>query len=343
MAYPWLVSVNFESGDGTNTDNETDTGSLLDFPHYTELARHGMTPYRGSYCMRWFTNSDTGDTNDHTVRIDAVNIGEDVTAFFAFKLYLGKDLRFTANDDILLVQFEETEDTTTGASLFLRMINSTDVISLALGDGTTIDTTTLAEIKRGRWYDVEVKMKADLQGAGTLDLYLDRGINSLISLSSLTMAPVVDALIGTSGTETTTAGTILFDDIRFDDGQIYGDLERYGVHNYRMANVSGTTQSDHPIIGPGKFSCMVTGTSTDGVLKLYDSDGVPNRLQPFLTIKNTTANVMTPGHDIFEVSHGVFATLTGTNAEAYFSIDQGGMLSDGAMINRGLARKYERL
>ena len=334
MAFPWVFESNFESGDNSEWDAEIDSAGVLDFPHYTELARHGMAPYRGAYCARIVL----GDTAAHTLRGDIMNITEDGTAFFHYKLYLSKDLKFTADDDILLVLFEEVEDTTTGATLFLRMINSTDVISLALGENETISTTTLVEIKRGRWYDVEVKMKADTQGAGTLDLYLDRGISSLISITSVTALPIVDVLVGVQGGVTTTTGTILFDDVRFDDAQVYGDLERYRPRNVRM-----TTPADHPIIGPGKFSCMVTDLGGDGVLKLYDSDGVPNRLEPFATIRNKTSGAMTPGHDIFEVSHGLYATLTGTTAEAYFSIDRGGMLSDGAMINRGLARKYERL
>ena len=337
MAYPWIFEANHESGDNTEWDAEIDSEGVLDFPHYSELARQGMAPYRGAYCVR----IKLGDTSAHTLRGDAMNIAEDGTAFFHYKLYLGKDLKFTADDDILLALFEETEDTTTGAALFLRMINSTDVISLALGENETINTTTLAEIKRARWYDVEVKMKADSEGAGTLDLYLNRGITSRISITSVTSAPIVDVLVGVQGGLTTTTGTILFDDVRFDDGQIYGDLERY-----RPRNVRSTAAADHPIIGPGSFAVMVTGTGDDATLTLYDSDGVPNRLEPFAKINQanaSTTNETVPGHDIFQVAHGLYITLTGTNAEAYFSIEKGGLHSDGAIINRGLARKYERL
>ncbi len=333
MGYPWIFEANHESGDNSEWDAEIDSESVLDFPHYSELARHGMAPYRGAYCVR----ITLGDTAAHTLRGDAMNIAEDATAFFNYKLYLGKDLKFTADDDILLVLFEETEDTTTGATLFLRMIASTDVISLALGENETINTTTLAEIKRGQWYDVEVKMKADTQGAGTLDLYLNKGINSRISITSVTAAPIVDVLVGVQGGLTTTTGTILFDDVRFDTAQIYGDLERY-----RPTNVHVTAVADHPLIGPGSFAVAITGTSTNAVLSLYDSDGVPNRLEPFAKIRNLTANEMVPGHDIFDVNHGVYATLTGTAAEAFFSIEKGGLHSDGAIINRGLANGRER-
>jgi len=269
-----------------------------------------------------------------------MNITEDSTAFFNYKLYLGKDLKFTADDDILLVLFEEVEDTTTGATLFLRMVESTGVISLALGENETINTTTLVEIKRGRWYDVEVKMKADTQGAGTLDLYLNKGTTSLISITSVTALPIVDVLVGVQGGLTTTTGTILFDDVRFDELQIYGDLERY-----RPRNVRSTAAADHPIIGPGSFAAMVTGTGDDATLTLYDSDGVPNRLEPFAKINQanaSTTNETVPGHDIFQVSHGLYITLAGTNAEAFFSIEKGGLHSDGAIINRGLANGRER-
>ena len=35
MAFPWIFHSNFESGNNSEWDSETDTGAQLDFPHYS--------------------------------------------------------------------------------------------------------------------------------------------------------------------------------------------------------------------------------------------------------------------------------------------------------------------
>ena len=68
MAAPVNFASHFDMvaaqvGDGGNWDSEADTGSKLDFPHYSELVRStgSPVPFRGAYCMR----IQPGDTNDH--------------------------------------------------------------------------------------------------------------------------------------------------------------------------------------------------------------------------------------------------------------------------------------
>ncbi len=250
MAFPWVFESNFESGDNSEWDAEIDSEGVLDFPHYTTLSREHQAPYRGSYCMR----IRLGDTAAHTVRGNAMNIAEDGTAFLSFYLYLSNDLRFTADDDILLALFEETEDTTTGVTLFLRMVTATDVISLAMGENETINTATLTPILRGRWYHVEMKVKADTQGAGTMDLYVNSSTASA-SVTSVTAAPILDVLLGVQGGLTTTTGVLLYDDVKFDDGQIYPNTSQY-----RLKNAYVTAAADHPFVGPGRFSIAGIGT-----------------------------------------------------------------------------------
>jgi hypothetical protein len=135
------------------------------------------------------------------------------------------------------------------------------------------------------------------------------------------------------GPDAGTSGTVLIDDIIYDNtGQIYRDKQRYRTQNAHIYQAS-----DHPIIGPGRFACAVTATGTDGVLSLYDSDGVPTNLTPIAVIRNVSANEFTPGHDIFTVDHGLYTTLSGTGAQAFISIERASAVSDATVLSRGRA------
>ncbi|MES0340663.1 MAG: hypothetical protein ABUK15_11525, partial [Anaerolineales bacterium] len=82
----YIFSSSFDTGTNAGWDTESDTGALLDFPHYTELARAvgGGTPYRGAYCMR----ITPGDTNDHTLLEGDLNIADTATAWTRFSLFV---------------------------------------------------------------------------------------------------------------------------------------------------------------------------------------------------------------------------------------------------------------
>lgn len=340
MAFPWVYQANFESGNNSEWNNEADTGSNLDFPHYIDLARAGMTTYRGAYCMR----VRMGDTNDHTLRADAANIAEDGTAFLNFYLYLGKDLAFSADDDIHLVHFEETEDTTTGATLFLRMINSTDAISLALGENETINTTTLYQIKRGRWYNIEVKMLADTQGAGTLDLYVDNS-TAAISITSVTSAPILDIIFGVTDGLTTTTGTILFDMVTFDEGQVYPNRER----RPKTVNID---KSQSIFVGPGWIeSAALLTTGGSEVMRLWDTD-VANTDNADAFVTELDDAIFTSVSGPIEFKRGCYATISGTNEQGQVVLidrgDRPGVFgpryhSDANIVNYGLRKRKARL
>jgi hypothetical protein len=84
MAFPYIFEENFELGTKGDFDTETDTGSLLDFPHYSTLAniKNAPMPYRGAYCARIIL----GDTNDHTLTEGAIDIADEGTASVRFYL-----------------------------------------------------------------------------------------------------------------------------------------------------------------------------------------------------------------------------------------------------------------
>ena len=84
MSFPYIFHENFESGTKGSFDTETDTGSLLDFPHYSVLAfdPNSMMPYRGAYLLR----NALGDTNDHTLTEGDIDIADGGTAYFKWQM-----------------------------------------------------------------------------------------------------------------------------------------------------------------------------------------------------------------------------------------------------------------
>ena len=106
MAFPFIFHANFEGGSNAEWDSEADTDGVLDFPHYSELARSPMpnhTPFSGAYCMRVVLN---GGTNDATLTEADINVGSSVTNHFAFNLLIGDDFDATVNDTLVLLELQ---------------------------------------------------------------------------------------------------------------------------------------------------------------------------------------------------------------------------------------------
>jgi hypothetical protein len=150
------------------------------------------------------------------------------------------------------------------------------------------------------------------------------------TITALDQGVPVDAKFGVIGPDAGTSGTVLIDDIVVDDLQIYANRERFPL-NWHV-----TAVDDHPIIGPGRFSAAVTGSAANGVLNIYDSDGVPNRLEPIAVLRQGGGTgEFIPGHDVFEVRHGLYVTTSGTDVQAFISIERGGMRSASALVVHG--------
>ena len=336
MAY----NENFESGTRGNFDEENDTGSILDFPHYTTLARFGMTPYRGAYCMRLVLAGAT-DANVQE------NAGFDFSASdvrpVAWNFYLSKDFTMTDGDKFAMFNLESTEDTTVEAAVGIERSGTNIQLWASQTNNSVTRTVVLGSTTTAlnKWFHVELRLDIDAGGAddGTIDAYLD-GSQFGAQLTGLNQAVPVDAKFGAIGVDAGTSGTILIDQIMVGTNgaaQFFPFRERYTPRNRWIP-----FDEDHPIIGPGSFACAVTGTGTNAVMNLYDTDGVPNGLEPFAQIKNVSANEFIPGHDIFEVFYGLYVTLTGTNVEAFISEECGGIWSDAGMINRGLKQAIQK-
>src|SRR3990167_3039945 len=215
VAFPFIAQSAFENAvTPFGWDSEADTGTRLDVPHVSELARFPWSecaPWRGAYCLR----IQMGDTNDHTVTEGDINIADAATAFASFWLYLAPDVLATADDTFNIFEFQQAAGTIE-AALSLRITAATDVVEIGIGDGVVADNFATAALQKNRWYHIEVGMLVSTSSVGTLTLYVD-GV-SVVALTSLDQAAEVGTgVLGTQDTAGTTTGTLLFDQCVFDD------------------------------------------------------------------------------------------------------------------------------
>lgn len=257
MAHPWIFESNFEAGTNAEWDSETDTGSLLDFPHYSTLAREPLSgmPYRGAYCMRIVM----GDTNDHTLIEGDIDVADTVTRYSAFNFYLGKDVLATADDTFNIYEVQGTANAVENA-VGLRITATTDLVEIGVGQvAPTVFRSS--PLSKGAWHHIELETTVQTGVTGTGLLYVDGVLAATID--TLTNTAVLRGVLGTQNTAATTTGTVLFDEFVFDDARIYPDRERFPHHIV-------LTKTGHAFVGPGTVAsaAMMQGTS----MILYDTD-----------------------------------------------------------------------
>lgn len=331
---------NFELGTLGAFDAETDTGALLDFPHYTELARFGMTPYRGAYCMRLRL---AGATDAYVQENSAYDLAAAAVHFTGGYFYLGKNFTMADTDKFAMFNLEDVADTTVIAACGLDRSGTDIRLWFANTNSSTAQTVVLGSTTTalGKWYHVELRLDIDAGGGndGTIDGYLN-GVAFGSQITALNQGAGVDAKWGAITVDAGTSGTLLIDQIQLSIAvasggtQIYPYLQRYTTQN----RWGGKFAQDHALIGPWEVSAAITASGTDGVLTLYDTDRVPNGLEPLGVVRNVSANEFTPGHDVFKGNNGLYYTITGTNAQAFFSITRAINMSDGALINYARGR-----
>ncbi len=311
MAFPYIFHSNFEAGTNAEWDSESDTGSLLDFPHYTTLAAiPGMeVPFRGAYCMRWTATS--GDTNNHTVTEGDLNIADNATAFLRFYLFISKDFAATADDIFNIFEWQQAGGTVE-AVISLQITAATDAVDIAIADGTEASSNFVG-ISKGVWHCIEGKMKADLDDAGTLDLIIDGG--TVTSLSSLDNAAAIGTgVLGPQNMLATTTGTLLFDEFVFDEGQIFPMQRRY-------PQIQTLLKTGHAFVGPGRIDnvTLVSGdTSTDFKVKLWDTDTANTNDDTAIKaeLSNTAGGeIVDPAGMPVEIVKGAYFAITGTSED----------------------------
>jgi hypothetical protein len=301
MAFPFIVHENFESGTLGGFDSETDTGSLLDFPHYSVVATdpNSLMPYRGAYVLR----NKLGDTNDHTLTEGSIDIADEGTAYFKWQMGLSKDFSFTADDTFNVFELQQAGGTVE-SSVGFRVTNSSQLIEIGVGDGTA-PTSFVQWPAKGKWVTVELAAKISTTAAGTLTLYLDGA--QVVALTGLTNAAAVgQGVLGSQLTLSTTLGAIYYDDFIMDDARIYPYRERF-PHSYHAL------KSGHVFVGPGYIegAALWEVATGDETLSLYDTDTAnTNDANPVVEL-DSTAQTSVGGPLYFE--RGCYAVLGGTN------------------------------
>lgn len=304
MAFPFLIHSNFEAGTNAEWSSESDTGSLLDFPHYSVVAKdpNSMMPYRGAYVMR----NVLGDTNDHTVTHTSIDIADAGTAYFRWYMALSKDFRFTADDTFNVFELQQAGGTTE-ISVGMRVTNATQLIEIGIGDGTA-PTSFVQWPGRGKWVCVELLATVSTIGSGVVTLFLDGA--QVATLTSQTHAAAVgQGVLGSQDTLATTLGTIYYDDFIMDDTRIYPDHERF-PHEVQVL------KNGHIFVGPGYIdgAALLTLAASNESLILYDTDtATTNDATPTIELL-ATAQTSTSGPVYFQ--RGCYAVVGGTNPRA---------------------------
>lgn len=330
MALPYIFSASFDTGDNSEWDSEADTGSLLDFPHYTTLARldGAPAPYRGAYCMR----VQPGDTNDHTLTEGDIDISAGGTAWTRFALYISSNFAATADDIFNIFELQQAGGTVETA-ISLQITAATNLVEIGIGE--TEASTFNSTLEKGVWHQIELSSTVDAgtTNNGTSTLYVNG--NAIQTVSSLDQGAVGQGVLGTQGTlATTSTGYLLFDEFAFDDTRI-GITHRFATHRI-------ITTSSFLFMGSGQIGNVkiIDGGGGDATLQLYDADVYNASLTPRWYGQTATANVDVDAADVpIDFSRGCLAILAGTTPAAQFYIQKAKAWgSDGAIRTYAMKR-----
>lgn len=338
MAFPFIFESNFETGDATEWDSETDTVSQLDFPSYTDLSRFPWptaAPFRGANCMR---ATLSGGTADAFVTEGDLNIAAAANRFARFMVWLSPDFTGTADDTMTLFEFQDTSNVVEVA-FGLRVVASTNIINFGIGE--VAPTSFGAEaIERGKWYAIEIDVTLDDGGSndGTIDLIVtkeDTAAATVIhaaQVASLDQGAVTHGVLGIQNHLATTTGTILYDEFIMDDARIFPVSDRYS-QDVLM------TKSGHIFVGRGDIDniTLLSGSGTDSVAAVFDTDAAnaDDATNAKIELKNTVASeVVDPAGVPVKFTRGAFLQLSGTTPRALVKIKRVNAFGSPASIRR---------
>lgn len=313
MAFPYIFEAVFEQGNNSEFDSENDTGTRLDFPHYSTLVNieNAPMPYRGAYCMR----VQCGDTNAHTLVEGDVDIADGATAYFRWYLFAASDFTAIADDTFSIFELQQAGGATTEMTVGMRVTAATNALDIGIGDGTA--PTSFVTFPRNKWVCVEILATVSTVGAGVLTLFLDE--LQVATLTTLTQAAAVGTCeFGTKLTLSTTTGSLYFDQFVMDDGRVFGLPIRYPEQLY-------LTKTGHAFVGAGTIenASLLSGAGTDCVLQIFDTDvnNTNHTGRMKLELKNVTNNdIVDPAGVPVLVQRGCYVVLTGTTPRAMISI-----------------------
>ena len=317
MAFPWIFEANFDLGDNSEWDTETDTESQLDFPHFSVLARSpgNAAPFSGAHCMRL---SLTGGTADATLTEGDIDIAANANRFVKFDLWFSPDFTATADDTVHLFEIQSTGPVIEGTFGF-RVVASTNAINLGIGElaPTAFGGTA---IERGVWYTVELNIDLDAGGGddGSIRLFITKEntpftTQQIATVSSLDQAAVIQGVLGAQNHLATTTGTILIDNFRFDDARVFPERRRFSEQAL-------LTKTGHAFVGPGELASisLLSGAGTDNVLTVFDTDNGDTSIAGNIVaeLKNTANNELVIEDDIPRLLRGCFVQMSSPSSSS---------------------------
>jgi len=322
MAFPFIFQSNFETGDASEWDSETDTVAQLDIPSYKDLAAlpyRSAAPFSGSHCMRL---SLTGGTADAFLTEADINIALATQSFFKFLVWFSPDFTATADDTVNIFEAQSgsnVAEITFGA----RIVAATGAINFGIGKIAPTSFTAL-EAVRGAWYTVEIDTTPATGGAGTIDVFItkeDDAATTVVSatqVGSLTNLEVTHGVLGMQDHLATTTGVMLVDDFVQDDARIF-------PATHRFTETVLLTKSGHAFVGNGTLEnvSLLSGAGADNVLTVFDTDSgnVNDTSNIAIELKNTANNeIVDPAGAPVYLHHGCFIQLAGTNPRALTKI-----------------------
>lgn len=342
MAFPWVFHANFENGDNSEFNTETDSANQLDFAHYSELSRFPWSravPFDGAYVMRCILS---GGTADATLTANDMNIAANTTNYVKLEIYIAPDFDATVNDTINLLELQQTSNAAE-ATFGMRYVAATDVINFGIGETAPTSWSPL-EIEKNVWYTIELDVDVDNAGAndGTIDLRITKSgapAQSAVSatqVGSLDQGAITHGVLGIQDHLATTTGTILFNSLTQDDARIYPKTRRYDDTHL-------LTKSGHVFVGSGRVDnvTMLSGAGTNNILKIYDTDtaDVNDATNSVLELTNTVnSETVDPAGVPVDLIRGCYVQLAGTNPRAIVKICGNVANSDATVRNQGMRR-----
>lgn len=309
MAFPFVYTSTFDSGSNAQWNTEDDGEGMLDFPHYSTLAKLAgigpAVPYRGAYCMRLLST----DGNAHTLEAEDVNISAGATASVSFALYISPDFAASVTDIFNILEFLATS--TVEAAVSLQITQSTNLVEIGIGE-TAASTFTGGVLVPGVWHTIHCTVTADSGGTdGTIDLVVD-GNRDATQIATLSQNAITSILLGTINQLSTTTGTLLFDELTNDDGQII-------MHARHSQSRLITAADTFLFVGPGTLNKLDVhdGGSGDVRVDIYDTDVYSANLLPIWTAVSAVNRTYTP--DVvrdMKFSKGCLVRLAGTTPGA---------------------------
>lgn len=336
MAFPWIFEANFDLGDNSEWDTETDTASQLDFPHFSTLAGlpwSTAAPFSGAHCMRAVLS---GGTADATVTEGDIDLAANANRFVKFDVWFSPDFTGTADDTVHLFEIQSSGPVIEGVFGF-RVVAATDVINFGVGELAPTVFATEA-VQRGKWYTVDLDIDLDdgVGNDGSISLFVTRentpfNTTSQAVVSSLDQAAVIQGVLGIQNHLATTTGTILVDNFRFDDARVFPERRRFSTQML-------LTKTGHAFVGPGVLDSvsLLSGAGTDNVLSVFDTDNGDTSIAGNIVaeVKNTANNAVVIMDDIPQLNRGCFVQLSGTNPRALANIKRNAMGRSVANIRR---------